>query len=181
MCAYIRGLLAVVLVHVGARARAQVVTLGPPGNVCPENYPARLTTIAACRAGMHEVGHNSWKFIDVENEADWPVGCYFCRQVAGCYNGAWLNLHPTGNANGGATPYCARSDFMPPVAGHVLLVGDSDIDLWPMTAGIADSYNVGVSGATCADVLSEIDMMLDTFSPAVVIIVCGENDLCVCP
>jgi len=34
-----------------------------------------------------------------------------------------------------------------------------------------------VGGATCADVLGEIDALLSAFSPATVLLVCGENNL----
>eukprot|EP00976_Prorocentrum_cordatum_P084890 1185841-Prorocentrum_minimum.AAC.1 len=64
--------------------------------------------------------------------------------------------------------------------GRTLFVGDSDIDYWPTSTGstaFAGSYNVGVAGYTCEDVLGEIDTHLAQFQPATVVLVCGENDM----
>jgi hypothetical protein len=160
-----------------SHAHAQVI-LGSAGNSCPASNPAKLTSEAMCRAGMHALGHNTDSdYNGRENDASWPSACYYCRSVSGCQNGAWFNAHSMGSANGGAQPYCASVGYMPPAAGLVLLVGDSDIDYWPVSLEISGSYNVGVGGATCADVLVEIDALLSEFSPATVLLVCGENNL----
>jgi hypothetical protein len=39
----------------------------------------------------------------------------------------------------------------------------------------SDSYNVAVAGATCEDVLGEIDTLLQVLQPAAVAITCGEK------
>eukprot|EP00966_Prymnesium_polylepis_P203412 4712674-Prymnesium_polylepis.1 len=66
---------------------------------------------------------------------------------------------------------------MPPIPGKTLFIGDSDIDYWSSPSPFPGSYNVGNAGDTCTNVLSEVDVMLATFSPANVVLVCGENDL----
>ena len=62
----------------------------------------------------------------------------------------------------------------------MLFVGDSDIDFWLTSWGsnaFDNSYNVGIGGYTCEDVLSEIDKHLEVFQPHTVVITCGENDM----
>mmetsp|Transcript_54867 Transcript_54867/g.145446 ORF Transcript_54867/g.145446 Transcript_54867/m.145446 type:complete len:387 (+) Transcript_54867:169-1329(+) len=157
-------------------AAAQQAFLGPAGNTCPAGS-TKLTSIATCIAGMHAAGVDADSYNDDENDADWPSGCYLCSSVPGCTNGVWFNAHPTGRANGGASPVCASAAYMPPRAGGVLFVGDSDIDYWPRPPPFAESYNVGVGGATCADTSSSLASQLAVFSPATLLVVCGENDL----
>jgi len=60
----------------------------------------------------------------------------------------------------------------------VVFVGDSDVDYWMTNTEIVlGSLNVGIAGATCDDVLQDIDYLLEETKPSWIILVCGENDL----
>eukprot|EP00966_Prymnesium_polylepis_P077869 1805043-Prymnesium_polylepis.1 len=161
----------------GAQAAAAQVFLGPAGNACPSGS-TKLLSEMSCRAGMHSIGTVE-DYRGSENEGDWPAGCYSCRGVADCFDGVWFNTHATGSANGQARPLCGQLSYMPPVFGMTLFIGDSDIENWPNPSPFHGSYNVGVGEYLCKDVLGEVDQMLATFSPANVVLVCGENDLSV--
>ncbi|GMI50159.1 hypothetical protein TeGR_g8489 [Tetraparma gracilis] len=152
------------------------VVLGS-GNSCPGGS-VKLTTLASCRAGLRLLGHYGDSFLGVEDDSDWPSGCYYCdNDVDGCTTGAWLNTHSTGSANGKAQPYCSY-DFTPLVQGKTVFVGDSDIDYWNASLGLIEgSYNVGYGGYTCQNVLDEADNFIATFAPNTVVLVCGENDI----
>ena len=78
----------------------------------------------------------------------------------------------------------------PDIKGRPLFIGDSDIEGWRTNNGIdtepgksasgfllPGSYNVGVGGATCADVKGWVSDALTKLEPSFVVIVCGENDL----
>jgi hypothetical protein len=152
------------------------VILGSAGNVCPSSY-TKLTTLPSCRAGLRLAGHYGDSFNGDEDDSDWPSGCYYCDDVDGCKDGAWLNTHSSGSASGNARPYCS-SGFTPLAQGETLFVGDSDIDYWDASISlITPSYNVGYGGYTCEDVLGEVATMSDAFAPSTVVLVCGENDL----
>jgi lysophospholipase L1-like esterase len=154
------------------------VILGPAGNTCPPSHPAKFADRLGCRCGMHVVGHSVGDiFNGVERDSGFPSGCYYCEDVQGCVDGAWMNTHEDGVANGGAKPYCAVENFIQ--QGSTLFVGDSDIDYWPNPTPISESCNVGWGGYTCVDLLAEIDDLLSFFSPKTVILVCGENDFAV--
>ena len=67
---------------------------------------------------------------------------------------------------------------MPIVSGRTIFIGDSDIDYWTSTpVDFLGSYNLGVGGFTCRDVLDEVEGMLAVASPAWVVLVCEENDM----
>ena len=156
------------------------VILGASGNVCETGY-SKLTTLAECRAGMEMLGLRNSRGDDglagTETDSSWPSGCYYCRNVADCTDGIWLNYHPTGSASGNAKPLCGMN-FVPLAQGELLLVGDSDIDYWHSTySTFPRSHNVGVGGDTCRNVRNEADAMLAAFAPSWVLCVCGENDL----
>jgi len=109
-----------------------------------------------------------------ESDAEFPSGCYYLGD-GNDYYAIWNNAVP-GEGDSDSQPLCVSTSegF---VTGGTLFVGDSDIDLWATNANFAGSYNVGIGGHTCLDVLRKIDGYLSTFAPSVVILVCGENDL----
>ena len=57
----------------------------------------------------------------------------------------------------------------------ILFEGDSDIEGWN-TEGYKNSINLGLGGATCQDVLDELDDTLAAYTTNNVVLVCGEND-----
>ena len=57
----------------------------------------------------------------------------------------------------------------------ILFEGDSDIELWDIQA-YEHAKNVGVGGATCADVLDDLDDTLERYNSKWIVLVCGEND-----
>jgi len=76
------------------------------------------------------------------------------------------------------------------IKGRPLFIGDSDIEGWRTDNGIGTepgmsasgfllpgSNNVGVGGATCADVKDWVSDALTKLEPSFVVIVCGENDI----
>ncbi|GMH71332.1 hypothetical protein TrST_g3330 [Triparma strigata] len=146
------------------------------GNACPSGY-SKLTSVASCRAGLRLMGHKGESYNGEEDDESWPNGCYFCDDVKGCSDGAWLNVHSTGQPNGDAKPYCS-SDFTPLEQGETLFIGDSDIDYWDESLSlITPSYNVGYGGYTCKNVRDEMSEMSGAFAPSNVVLVCGENDI----
>mmetsp|Transcript_27778 Transcript_27778/g.66949 ORF Transcript_27778/g.66949 Transcript_27778/m.66949 type:complete len:478 (+) Transcript_27778:134-1567(+) len=155
---------------------AQQLTLGA-GNACPSGY-TKLTTELGCTVANSQL-NLSYGFIDTENAAKWPGGCYHCDNVAGCTDGTWFNYANPGAANKGAMPICAEPGWEDGVGSvDTLFVGDSDIARWRDTnSNFPGSINVGVGGYTCDDVNSDIDAHLATYKPNKVVIVCGENDL----
>ena len=81
------------------------------GNSCPDGT-TRITSLPACRAAMDLAPIGSRRddgLAGQETEANWPSGCYYCRNVPGCWNGVWLNHHAEGAANGNAQPLCGRN------------------------------------------------------------------------
>jgi hypothetical protein len=97
------------------------VVLGSAGNVCAADQE-KLTTLATCRAGMRLAGQSGDSYNGAETSSDWPSGCYYCDDVDDCADGTWLNEDSTGEANGGARPYCS-SGFLPLSQGETLFVG----------------------------------------------------------
>jgi lysophospholipase L1-like esterase len=57
--------------------------------------------------------------------------------------------------------------------------GDSDIDYMPAEWATLypASYNVGVGGDTCEDVVNRAAGIISVLKPSTVVIICGENDL----
>ena len=121
---------------------------------------------------MDLVGHDGDGFYGTESEPDWPAGCYLMEGEE-----TYLNTASPGNSSEDARLYCvdAEEGFR---KGRTLFMGDSDVDYWDTAAGVdAASYNVGVGGYTCRDVLAELSQHLQAFEPSRVVLVCGENDL----
>lgn len=63
------------------------------------------------------------------------------------------------------------------IQGGTLFLGDSDIEGWDNKVGVPGSYNLGVGGSTCSDVLGWTDRSVALLVPSRVVLVCGENDL----
>jgi lysophospholipase L1-like esterase len=158
------------------------VVLGVIGvNSCPESF-SKITSWPLCLASLHILGPGNpdtdadaiagYEFESVENDPDWPAGCYKTKS-----DGVWFNEHPTGSTDPDSAPICAK-DMEPVVTGGVLWIGDSDTDYWENTGLIAPgSHNVAVGGYTCEEVLKYFDTMMETFAPNKIIMTCGENDL----
>jgi lysophospholipase L1-like esterase len=138
-------------------------------NSCPSGY-TRIVDEAECRAAMPLLeGGDPDGYNGNEEESDFPTGCYLYK------GGVWFNKDE-GAKNKKAKPLC-KAGFAIEKGGTVF-VGDSDVDYWhTSTKEFPGSYNVGIGGATCKDVLKEIDFILDNFKPTQVILVCGENDM----
>jgi lysophospholipase L1-like esterase len=65
---------------------------------------------------------------------------------------------------------------------NTLFIGDSNIDYWITSGQIAPgSTNVGVAGATCADVATWTRTALEATQPTTVVLHCGENDMMLIP
>lgn len=58
---------------------------------------------------------------------------------------------------------------------NILFVGDSDIEGWD-TETYENAKNIGVGGATCQDILPQIETTLESYLTKKVVLVCGEND-----
>ena len=58
----------------------------------------------------------------------------------------------------------------------LLFEGDSDIEGWNIE-GYENAKNVGLGGATCQDVLAELNDTLAAYPARTMVLVCGENDL----
>jgi len=149
---------------------------------CPEGYQP-ITSEALCRAAMplikvgdhYEDPHN---YHGNEQADDYPKGCYFCPGGNGCEEGVWFNTHARGAANRAAKaqPVCQKDFAIQPMG--TVFMGDSDVDYWRTSAkAIPNSYNIGIGGQTCVDVIKELSFILEEFKPARVVLVCGENDL----
>ena len=150
---------------------ATTVQLAPAGGECPDGFDA-VKSAPLCRAAMELVGHQGDEFYGTESEPDWPTGCY---RMDG--KETYLNVASPGSNSEEARLYCVdvEDGFQ---KGRTLFMGDSDIDYWDTAAGVdAASYNVGVGGYTCRDVLAELSQYLQAFKPSRVVLVCGENDL----
>jgi len=153
-------------------------------NSCPESYYPITSSLWACRAAM-SMADSAFKddldgenFQGDENDADFPKGCYSCSKKTGtCAKGFWFNEHTEGTGENSARLFCAKPNVVND-STKVAFIGDSDVDYWHTTElVIPGSYNYGVGGYTCKNVIAEIDNLLDTVSPNVIVLVCGENDL----
>ncbi len=58
---------------------------------------------------------------------------------------------------------------------NILFVGDSGIEGWE-TETYEKAKNIGVGGATCQDILPQIETTLASYLTKKVVLVCGEND-----
>jgi len=141
------------------------------------------------------------KYFGIENNPDWPKGCYFCdNNVQGCNPGTWWNKHETGTAKEKTNRLCALPDWKGCKKGgckeptdddddddddgggdmtyKTLFVGDSDIEYWKTTnTDFPQSHNVGVAGWTARQVNKKIAGFLAEYPPTDwVVLVCGEND-----
>jgi hypothetical protein len=162
-------------------AQATQAALGSSGrNSCPAQY-TQITTMDLCRAAVELVAgdgdREDWRhaFAGQESDSDFPSGCYFFDQGSS-WGGYYLNNHASGAGEADSSPLCiSEADGF--VSGATLFVGDSDIDFWATHAAFPGSYNVGVRGDTCQDVLRRVESLLATFAPTAVVLVCGENDL----
>jgi len=157
------------------------------GNTCPGTQIS-ISSWEHCRASLAALSPvvSGDSFNDVEDDADWPQGCYYCDGVSGCTDGVWFNAHSVGSSNDDAQIVCADPGFFADLSSTLLFVGDSDIDYWSdsvtafpplLTPTPSDTFNVGYGGYTCADVLTEADDFIAKFTPKNVVLVCGENDL----
>lgn len=70
------------------------------------------------------------------------------------------------------------------MTGQLLLIGDSDVDLWSTTQEVfPGSHDMAISGYTCANLLGKGDAYyslqdaLTKFQPSQVFLICGENDI----
>jgi len=88
-------------------ATTQDVVVAQAGNVCPAGY-TKLATAQGCQDAMGQLSLSNSYFQGTETDSNWPRGCYYCNDVAGCTDGVWFNSHSVGNANGGAMPICGR-------------------------------------------------------------------------
>lgn len=174
----VHAAIAGLILFTNVMAEQDPVVLAPAGNACLNGY-VKLTTLPGCIAAMNQLSIPEGDFQGPENESNWPGGCYHCNGVDGCTNGVWFNYAKTGAANGGATPICAVPGWEDDTLSTVetLFVGDSDIARWETASVFPNSFNVGVGGFTCDDVIGTIDEYLASFDPNWVVIVCGENDL----
>ena len=165
------------LLH-AARATTQAALGSVGSNSCPAQY-AKITTADHCRAAIELVAgdgdRDEHEWGGKETDADFPSGCYFFDQDSWA-RGYYFNAHASGSGDSESTPVCiSETDGF--ATGLMLFVGDSDVDYWATNAAFPGSYNVGVGGDTCKNVLNLLDSFLSTFAPSAVVLVCGENDL----
>lgn len=147
------------------------------GNDCASGY-TKVTTEIECRVALRLGGYLGEDFQGSESDASWPSGCYQCQGVAECGNGIWFNSHATGASNGAAKSLCVSTTngF---TQNNMVFDGDSDIDYMPAEWATLypASYNVGVGGDTCADVVNRAADIISVLKPSKITIICGENDL----
>lgn len=153
------------------------VILGEVGsNLCPQGYE-KISDYRMCVAVMDILGPGNADLdptaypaesFDTETDGEFPSGCYTFDK------GVYFNYHPTGMEASFATPICLNQLEAIRV-GETLYMGDSDIDYWSPRPSF--SYNVGMGGDTCEDVIRDVEPFLDYFQPSIVVLVCGSNDL----
>jgi len=160
----------------GLEEQAVSVVYGEMGSdTCPSGY-TRITTEAECRAAMPFIKPDPDGYMGKYAESDMPKGCYYYNTNNDNSKGVWFNPHHTGAAHKKAEPVCQKA--LTVETGRMVFVGDSDIDYWhTSTKEFPGSYNLGIGGATCKDVVKEIDWILNKFKPSRVVLVCGENDI----
>jgi len=156
-------------------------------NKCPDNYSKITSSKWACVAAMG-IGdptltgdQDAETFNEIENEASFPSGCYECpKNTQECLKGSWFNEHETGKGHEDARLYCARTALsLDSPENGVIFMGDSDIDYWYNSRQILPgSFNYGVGGYTCKQVLSDFDSLTNYVQNIQwMVLVCGENDL----
>jgi len=162
--------------YTGARSLAvnEASVFLSEGSSCPNGFEP-IATLSACRASLDLLGISGMDFNGVEDEADWPKGCYHCQNSGDCSNGVWFNSHETGAPVEGVRRVCHRNFNAEDV--KVVFVGDSDIDYWDSSVGFHGSFNVGVGGYTTRDVRKEMGHLVAELAPKWVVLVCGENDI----
>lgn len=147
-------------------------------NSCSPGW-TRITDLGECRAAMPFIeGGDPNGFMGTETDGDFPAGCYSCSKsrCGEAGSGVWFNHATKDLSKHGARPICQKGFAVE--KGKTVFVGDSDIDYWVSSSkAVPGSYNVGIGGATCNDVIKEIDFILQRFEPKSVVLVCGENDL----
>lgn len=148
---------------------AEVKIVKGTGGKCPGGY-TRIVDEAECRAAMpFTKGGDLDGYSGSEDEDDFPNGCYVWK------GDVWFNKNE-GKQKKNVQPLCKAKFAIE--AGGTVFAGDSDVDYWhTSTKEFPGSYNVGIGGATCKDVMKEIDFILKNFKPTQVILVCGENDM----
>lgn len=141
---------------------------------CPRGTEP-ITTLSGCRAALDLLGYSAYDdYNGASSEADWPKGCYYCKNVDQCENGFWFNNDKSGGEQKGTQRVCHKHyDVDKP---KILFVGDSDIDYWDTGAAFPGSMKVGVAGYTTKDVIKEVDTWVEELDPEWVVLVCGEND-----
>jgi len=159
----------------GLGGQAVSVVYGKMGSdTCPSGY-TKITTEAECRAAMPFIKSDPDGYMGKYSESNMPKGCYYYNSDDDS-EGVWFNPHHTGAAHDDAEPVCQQGFTVE--AGRMVFAGDSDIDYWhTSTKEFPGSYNLGIGGQTCADVVKEIDWILSEFKPSQVVLVCGENDI----
>ena len=148
------------------------------GNVCASGY-TKVTSEIECRVALRLEGYLGENFQGSESDVSWPSGCY----VLADYDddggtGIWFNTHASGNPKDAAMSLCVSTTngFK---QNKMIFDGDSDIDYMPADWATLypTSYNVGVGGDTCADVVNRAPDIISVLQPSSVVIICGENDL----
>ena len=79
----------------------------------PADYET-IETWAECRAALDflEYKESGDQYIDSENDAGWPSGCYKCANVAGCRDGVWFNEHSVGSLVAGTQLVCVHTQVL---------------------------------------------------------------------
>jgi len=173
----------IAVAEISSELKQPSVTLGEVGsNICPEGYE-KISDYQMCVAAMDILGpgnsdldptaYPAESFLDTETDSDFPSGCYTLDDEE-CTHLVYLNDHPIGKESSLATPICGKQLEAIHV-GETLYMGDSDIDYWSPRPSF--SYNVGMGGDTCEDVIGDVEPFLDYFQPSIVVLVCGSNDL----
>eukprot|EP00554_Chaetoceros_debilis_P006079 CAMPEP_0194074766 /NCGR_PEP_ID=MMETSP0149-20130528/1841_1 /TAXON_ID=122233 /ORGANISM="Chaetoceros debilis, Strain MM31A-1" /LENGTH=333 /DNA_ID=CAMNT_0038755035 /DNA_START=92 /DNA_END=1093 /DNA_ORIENTATION=- len=164
------------------------VKFGDMGSItCPDGYQQIKLSKWACIAAMGigdptlDGNQNAERYKGEEDESSFPAGCYECPSwTNSCPKGTWFNEHPTGSENSRARPYCAKDSLSleSPEKG-IIFMGDSDVDYWrDSRETLPGSFNYGIAGHTCNQVLQDFKSLLETTNDiSWMILVCGENDL----
>ena len=63
------------------------------GKLCSETGDIAIEDSTTCREATEELGYN---FKETEDDANWPKGCYYYRNMGGRYGWVWFNRHKHG-------------------------------------------------------------------------------------